>query len=567
MAAVCRCFQRSSSRVLLLQMIVAVAVASFLFAGQHEDASAYAPWWVQNHQETQLWSGVDGGAVAFTKVPQWRYFMVVSPQVGKRLYVFNPLTKNYAYIDAVAVGPCGAPPASYGSGTQDAGSGVMAGSFSPWWVQNYQEAQLWSGPDAKAVSFGRVAQWSRFQVVAPQQGPRLLVFNPASDNYAYIDASAVGPSGGPVTVASSSGPAAGTTAATPATGAGATAQSAPAPGAVVAVQPGRKGPVLPPNFEPWWVSNYREAELWAGPEEGARSLGTMDQFRRFMVVEPQSGSRLHVWSPEKDVLGYVDARLVGPSGPSVWMEPHPTKFVRSVQLPARSVGDKAYVRMLPVYDDETEVRRAPNNTALFVKESVVASDGTEWYVVGDGEYIRASEVRLPRPLSGEPLQGRWIDADLSEPTMVTAYENGKVVYSAMAIKGVSGAPTPQGTFRILRRTADETMDSETIGIPRDSPNGYLLKNVLYTQYFTSDGASLHYNYWLGTFGYPGSHGCLGLSLEDSKWFWDWADIGTPVVVRSTGGNPGSWGIAAAAAAASDQQTAQLAASISSGGPR
>ncbi|HEX2922655.1 MAG TPA: L,D-transpeptidase, partial [Chloroflexota bacterium] len=297
---------------------------------------------------------------------------------------------------------------------------------------------------------------------------------------------------------------------------------------------------------------------WAGPDAGGRSLWAIPQFRRFMVVEPQSGSRLKVWSPEKDVVGYIDARLVGPSGESVWLEEHPTKPVRPIGLPGRSIGEKTYVRALPVYDEETEVRKAPNNTGLFIKESVVTSDGTEWYVVGDGgEYIRASEVRLPRPLAAAPLVGKWIDADLSEPTMVTAYEGGKVVYSGLAIRGVNGTPTPEGTFQILRRTADETMDSETIGIPRDSPKGYLLKNVLYTQYFTGDGASFHYNYWLGTFGYAGSHGCLGLNLEDSKWLWDWADIGTSVVIRSTGGNPESWGIAASAAAASDGQATSL----------
>ena len=84
-----------------------------------------------------------------------------------------------------------------------------------------------------------------------------------------------------------------------------------------------------------------------------------------------------------------------------------------------------------------------------------------------------------------------------------------------------------------RGTESTTMDSETLvpPIPRDDPGGYLLKNVLYTQYFSSDGSSIHYNYWLVTFGYPGSHGCLGINLDDSKFFWDWAGIGTPIVIR------------------------------------
>ena len=75
------------------------------------------------------------------------------------------------------------------------------------------------------------------------------------------------------------------------------------------------------------------------------------------------------------------------------------------------------------------------------------------------------------------------------------------------------------------------MNSDTIGIPRFGPGGYYLTGVLYTQYFTPDGASLHDNYWSSNFGGIGSHGCLGLSLSDSKWLWNWASIGVPVVVN------------------------------------
>lgn len=378
-------------------------------------------------------------------------------------------------------------------------------AYEPWWVQNHQETQLWSGPDARSQSFGQVPQWSYFQVVAPQQGTRLYVFNPRTNNYAYIESAAVGPSSPPV-APSAAGPLS-------------------APG-----DPLRKAPSLPPGSETWWVSNFQETELWSGPEMGASSLGRVPQFRRFLVLEPQQGDRLRVWSPEKDSFGYLEASVVGPSGPSVWMGTHPIRVVRQVQLPGRSVGARTLVRNLPVYDDETELRPAPHNTPLHIREAVVAADGSEWYTVGDGGYILASEVRLPRPVANTS-PGRWIDVDLSEPALVTAYEGNRIVYTAMAIKGYAATPTLRGSFQILRRVENETMDSETIGIPRNGRGGYYLKNVLYTQYFTNDGASLHYNYWLGTFGYSGSHGCLGLNLADSKWFWDWATVGTSVIIR------------------------------------
>lgn len=75
------------------------------------------------------------------------------------------------------------------------------------------------------------------------------------------------------------------------------------------------------------------------------------------------------------------------------------------------------------------------------------------------------------------------------------------------------------------------MDSSTVGIPRSSPGGYYLTNVLYTQYFLPGGQSIHYNYWSSNFGYPGSHGCLGLSYADASFMWSFAGIGTPVSIH------------------------------------
>ena len=56
-------------------------------------------------------------------------------------------------------------------------------------------------------------------------------------------------------------------------------------------------------------------------------------------------------------------------------------------------------------------------------------------------------------------------------------------------------------------------------------------NVLFTQYFTNDGSSFHFNYWSGNFGYRGSHGCLGLNYDDAIFLWHWANVGTVVDSR------------------------------------
>lgn len=86
------------------------------------------------------------------------------------------------------------PPASP-SGTPSASAGSPA--FQPFWIENFKRTPLWSGPGPSAVSFGVQPQFSSFLVVAAQTSGRLYVFNPKTKNYAFIEASAVGPSGPP----------------------------------------------------------------------------------------------------------------------------------------------------------------------------------------------------------------------------------------------------------------------------------------------------------------------------------------------------------------------------------
>jgi lipoprotein-anchoring transpeptidase ErfK/SrfK len=62
---------------------------------------------------------------------------------------------------------------------------------------------------------------------------------------------------------------------------------------------------------------------------------------------------------------------------------------------------------------------------------------------------------------------------------------------------------------------------------------FKLEDVLYTQYFTDEGHAIHYAWWRTpeTIGRPGSHGCLNVLLDDSAFMWDWAEVGTPVIVH------------------------------------
>jgi hypothetical protein len=287
------------------------------------------------------------------------------------------------------------------------------------------------------------------------------------------------------------------------------------------------------GFAEFWVATHRPTELWSGTGRDAPSLGSTLAWRYFKVVEPQRGDRLHVYNPRTDDYAYIDASAVGPIAAPSAAEVAATRtppVLERLDLPARIVNG-ANVRRWPRVSEATLERTLPHNAAIWVGASVRGDDGETWYRIGDDQYVHGSLVRLPGP-PPRAHAGRWIDADLTLPAMITAYEDGTAVYSALAIPGVVTFQTPTGTFEIVRRVADETMDSATVGIPRSSPDGYYLEDVLFTQYFTWGGASLHYNYWKGTFGYPGSHGCLGLNYADAEWFWHWASLGTVVDVHA-----------------------------------
>ena len=280
-----------------------------------------------------------------------------------------------------------------------------------------------------------------------------------------------------------------------------------------------------PSFTPYWVQNFKEADLWSGLDDKAKSFGTMAPFSYFQVLEPQNGPRLRVKNPIGNGVGWISANEVGPAGAPP--DDYVTLATR-ITIPARIVGG-ANVRTRPAVEDGNLVARLGHNDGIGVIDEVKGADGEPWMRIDKEQYVHHSLVRKPGEFS--PHGGKYMVAELTEPVIVTAYEDGKPIYSALAIKGKIGWGTPTGFFTIARRVANETLNSETLGIPRTAPGGYYLKDVLYTQYFTDDGAAIHYNYWSSNWGYTASRGCLGMNLDDSKWFWDWAELGTPLFIK------------------------------------
>lgn len=176
----------------------------------------------------------------------------------------------------------------------------------------------------------------------------------------------------------------------------------------------------------------------------------------------------------------------------------------------------------------------PLDVVDWVRGEEVVPNSYIWAKLKDGNYVFARNVGRAAPIAPPPLpddapwEGRWIDIHLTQQLM-TAYEGRTPVRTAPVTTGMPGWETPTGWYTINYRVENETMTSGAIG----AEYFYELKNVLYTQYFTDRGHALHYAWWRTpeTIGRPGSHGCINMLLDDSVFFWNWADYGTGISIR------------------------------------
>jgi len=129
----------------------------------------------------------------------------------------------------------------------------------------------------------------------------------------------------------------------------------------------------------------------------------------------------------------------------------------------------------------------------------------------------ASPTPFPTARIGDSF--RWIDVDLTHQRLV-AYEGETPVYTVIVSTGLPRTPTVTGRFKIYVKYRAADM----------SGPGYYLRQVPYVMYFYR-GYGLHGTYWHSNFGQPMSHGCVNLPTPDAEWLFNWASVGTPVVVH------------------------------------
>jgi lipoprotein-anchoring transpeptidase ErfK/SrfK len=102
----------------------------------------------------------------------------------------------------------------------------------------------------------------------------------------------------------------------------------------------------------------------------------------------------------------------------------------------------------------------------------------------------------------------------------------------LASMGRPDYPTPVGSYTVLSKERSVLMDSSSVGIPVDAPDGYLLE-VDDAVRITSRGLFVHSAPWaVPAIGFENvSHGCISLIPAAAEWYFNTVQVGDPVIVQ------------------------------------
>ncbi|MFB0534225.1 MAG: L,D-transpeptidase family protein [Anaerolineae bacterium] len=154
-------------------------------------------------------------------------------------------------------------------------------------------------------------------------------------------------------------------------------------------------------------------------------------------------------------------------------------------------------------------------------------------VMSDGEdaKIKLAEVTFlltPPTPTPRPIPNKRIEVDISEQHFY-AYEGGTLVYSFVCSTGEPGRDTAPGSYQVLDKIPMAYASTWNLKMPYWLGIYWsgTLENGIHALPILSNGQKL----WDGYLGQRVSYGCVILSTEAAQTIYDWAEIGTPVIIR------------------------------------
>jgi LysM repeat protein len=138
-----------------------------------------------------------------------------------------------------------------------------------------------------------------------------------------------------------------------------------------------------------------------------------------------------------------------------------------------------------------------------------------------------SEEAAPVIIAPAVTAVKEIHVDISEQRM-RVYENGVLIWDWVTSTGERGRETVPGNYSVLNKIPNAYGATWNLWMPNWLGiywAGYL-QNGIHSLPILSDGSKL----WAGFLGTPVSFGCVILDDTNSLLLYNWAEVGTPVII-------------------------------------
>ncbi|MDB5170143.1 MAG: hypothetical protein JWN82_539 [Candidatus Saccharibacteria bacterium] len=240
----------------------------------------------------------------------------------------------------------------------------------------------------------------------------------------------------------------------------------------------------------------------------------------------------------------IDQKTVTPTKNDIasWLELTPDTKAKKVDIDINSGKVQEYINKIAkasvhpardqieiTHDDGTRSVLVPgvNGVDISGKEAI-ATDVANNVLAGKGVQTALPVSFSPYKTISTDAYDKWIEVDITNKRMYT-YEKTSLIRTFLVSAGAPKTPTVTGKYAIYSKYTQKDMRGNNVDGTK-----YFQPNVPWVNYFYRDYA-IHGNYWRPTsyFGnINSSHGCVSTVPSDAAWIYDWAPIGTPVIIHS-----------------------------------
>jgi lipoprotein-anchoring transpeptidase ErfK/SrfK len=229
-----------------------------------------------------------------------------------------------------------------------------------------------------------------------------------------------------------------------------------------------------------------------------------------------------------------------PADISAWLEIGPDKDNKHITVSVNSGKVLEYINKISkpfvhppkaqievTSSDGTQVLVPGQQGIDVMNKNTVATSVTDRLKAGKG-------IQMDLPISQASFQTitagdypKWIEVDITNKRMY-AYEHASLQKIFLVTAGAPKTPTVTGQYAIYSKKTQQDMRGRNVDGSR-----YFQPHVPWVNYFYKDYA-IHGNYWRPSsyFGnINSSHGCVSIIPSEAAWIYNWAPVGTPVIVH------------------------------------